>query len=69
MNNNYNYMVQLRTQKSLRNQISNFEELECDKSSNVNQLKLKFNLITWIKLDIAKLNEFNLLKKEVEEFG
>ena len=69
MNNNYNYMVQLRTQKSLKNQISNFEELECDKSSNVNQLKLKFNLITWIKLDIAKLNEFNLLKKEVEEFG
>ena len=31
------------------NQITNFEELECEKSSNINKVNVKENLIIWIK--------------------
>ena len=31
------------------NQITNFEKLECEKSSNINEVNVKENLMIWTK--------------------
>ena len=49
------------------NKISHFEELQCQKSLNINQSKLNENLIIWINNVNSKSLIF--LKKEVKEFG
>ena len=53
-------LVEKATEK-LMNQISNFEELEFDKSVKIDNMDQI--------MDIVKPNKFNFLKKEVEEFG
>ena len=54
--------------ENILNQISNFEELEYEKSFNINQQKLKKKLDNMYQvIDIVKFNLFNFLKKEVED--
>ena len=58
------YGVVKKATEKVMNQIRNFEELEREISWNINQQKIRDNLS-----HALKLNKFDFLKKEVEEFG
>ena len=53
-------LVEKATEKRM-NQISNFEELEFDKSVKIDNMDQI--------MDVVKPNKFNFLKKEVEDLG